>query len=349
MQVSDDGGKTFRRIPEEGHKHSDNHSLAFRASDPDYLLVGTRRRPLRELRPGQELALHRQPARDAVLQGGGRRRRAVLQRLRGHAGQQHAGRPVADRQRARHPATPTGASRCSTGTATSPRPSRAIPTSCTPSGRRVSCTRVDRTTGEIVHIQPQPEPGDPPERFNWDAPILVSPHQPTRIYYASQRVWRSDDRGDSWRAVSGDLTRDQDRHARCRSWGRQWSWDNAVGRAGDVHLQHDHLAGRVADAGGSALRRHRRRAHPGLGERRRELAHGSRWARCRACPTPPSSTTSRPTCTTRTPSTWRWTTTSTATSTPYLLKSTDRGAELEIDSPGTCPIGTSCGAWCRTT
>ena len=65
---------------------------------------------------------------------------------------------------------------------------------------------LDRTTGEIVHIQPQPEPGDPPERFNWDAPILVSPHSPTRLYYASQRVWRSDDRGDSCREVSGDLT-----------------------------------------------------------------------------------------------------------------------------------------------
>ena len=40
MQVSDDGGKTFRRM-EEKDKHSDNHSLAFRKDDPDYLLVGT--------------------------------------------------------------------------------------------------------------------------------------------------------------------------------------------------------------------------------------------------------------------------------------------------------------------
>ncbi len=40
MQVSDDGGKTFRRV-EEKDKHSDNHAIAFRADDPDYLLVGT--------------------------------------------------------------------------------------------------------------------------------------------------------------------------------------------------------------------------------------------------------------------------------------------------------------------
>ncbi len=85
--------------------------------------------------------------------------------------------------------------------------------------------RVDRTTGERVYIQPQPEAGDPPDRYNWDAPILVSPHSPKRLYYASQRVWRSDDRGDSWRPVSGDLTRNQDRMT-LPLMGRQWSWDS---------------------------------------------------------------------------------------------------------------------------
>ncbi|MBD3853003.1 MAG: glycosyl hydrolase, partial [Acidobacteria bacterium] len=88
--------------------------------------------------------------------------------------------------------------------------------------------RTDRTTGGIVYIQPQPEPGDPPERFNWDAPILVSPHSPTRLYYASQRVWRSDDRGDSWTPKSTDLTKNQDRML-MPVMGRQWSstapWD----------------------------------------------------------------------------------------------------------------------------
>ncbi|MCP5029027.1 MAG: glycosyl hydrolase, partial [Actinomycetia bacterium] len=40
IQVSGDGGKTFTRMKEES-KHSDNHAMAFRADDPDYLLVGT--------------------------------------------------------------------------------------------------------------------------------------------------------------------------------------------------------------------------------------------------------------------------------------------------------------------
>jgi len=86
-------------------------------------------------------------------------------------------------------------------------------------------TRFDRATGESVYIQPQPGRGEPPERFNWDSPILVSPFDSKRLYFASQRVWRSDDRGDSWRPVSGDLTRDINRLTQ-PLMGRQWSFDS---------------------------------------------------------------------------------------------------------------------------
>ena len=85
--------------------------------------------------------------------------------------------------------------------------------------------RIDRITGEQVYIQPQPREGEPFERFNWDAPLEVSFHSPTRIYHASYRVWRSDDRGDSWTAISGDLTRSQERLA-LPIMGRVQSWDN---------------------------------------------------------------------------------------------------------------------------
>ncbi|MEM7357112.1 MAG: glycosyl hydrolase, partial [Acidobacteriota bacterium] len=87
-------------------------------------------------------------------------------------------------------------------------------------------SRVDMTTGEIIDIQPQAGPGEGPERYNWDAPILVSPHQATRIYFASHRVWRSDNRGDSWTAISGDLTRNQERLT-LPIMGQTQSWDNA--------------------------------------------------------------------------------------------------------------------------
>ena len=87
-------------------------------------------------------------------------------------------------------------------------------------------TRYDRKTGESVYIRPQAAAGEEEERFNWDSPILISPHDPARLYFASKRVWRSDDRGDSWRAISGDLTRNQDR-TKTPLMGRSWSFDSA--------------------------------------------------------------------------------------------------------------------------
>ncbi|MBC2837813.1 glycosyl hydrolase [Robiginitalea sp. SC105] len=72
--------------------------------------------------------------------------------------------------------------------------------------------RLDRATEETLFIQPEPAPGEAPERYNWDSPILISPHDPKTIYYGSQRVWRSNDRGDSWTPVSGDLTTNRVRY-----------------------------------------------------------------------------------------------------------------------------------------
>ena len=57
-----------------------------------------------------------------------------------------------------------------------------------------------------MDIQPQPSLGDPAERFNWDAPIVISPHANKTLYFGSQRVWKSVNRGDSWTPIRGDLT-----------------------------------------------------------------------------------------------------------------------------------------------
>ena len=70
--------------------------------------------------------------------------------------------------------------------------------------------RYDRSSGEYVDIQPQEEPGEEAHRWNWDSPVLISPHSPTRLYFACQRLYRSDDRGSSWKAISPDLSRDID-------------------------------------------------------------------------------------------------------------------------------------------
>lgn len=88
--------------------------------------------------------------------------------------------------------------------------------------------RFDRKTGERVDIKPQEEADGPPLRWNWDAGLLLSPHSSERLYFGAQILFRSDDRGQSWRAVSDDLTRNIDRN-RLRVMGRIWSVD-AVGK-----------------------------------------------------------------------------------------------------------------------
>jgi photosystem II stability/assembly factor-like uncharacterized protein len=49
------------------------------------------------------------------------------------------------------------------------------------------------------------------DRYNWDAPFIMSPHSPSRMYFGTQFLYRSDDRGDNWRRISPDLSRDLDR------------------------------------------------------------------------------------------------------------------------------------------
>ncbi len=87
--------------------------------------------------------------------------------------------------------------------------------------------RYDRRTGESIDIQPQPAPGEPASRWNWDTAFAISPHSPTRLYIASQRVYRSEDRGDTWTPISPDLTRQIDRN-RLEVMGRVWGVDTVA-------------------------------------------------------------------------------------------------------------------------
>ncbi len=67
--------------------------------------------------------------------------------------------------------------------------------------------RLDRRTGERVSIKPVEGKGEPALRFNWETPYIISPHNHERLYFGANRLFRSDDRGNSWKAISGDLTR----------------------------------------------------------------------------------------------------------------------------------------------
>ena len=218
---TDDGGRNFTQLPHE-FKHSDNHAMAFDPNDPDYLLVGcdggiyeswdhgatwkfVANLPVTQF---YKVAVDvDEPfyniyggTQDNNTQGGPSRTWNVH-------GIRNSDWFITLFGDGHQPATD---------------PSN--PDIVYSEWQQGNLVRYDRKTGEIVYIQPQGEPGDPPERFNWDAPILVSPHDPARLYFASQRVWRSDDRGDSWRPVSEDLSRGQ-RRLEMPMMGRTWSID----------------------------------------------------------------------------------------------------------------------------
>ncbi|MEM9838766.1 MAG: glycosyl hydrolase [Pseudomonadota bacterium] len=84
--------------------------------------------------------------------------------------------------------------------------------------------RYDRRTQERVFIVPMAPPGEDQYKFNWNTPLLISPHDSKTILYAAEKVFRSKDRGDSWEVISPDLTRQLDRNA-LEVMGRVWGVD----------------------------------------------------------------------------------------------------------------------------
>jgi hypothetical protein len=67
--------------------------------------------------------------------------------------------------------------------------------------------RYDVATGRSKGIAPDPETGDKSFRFNWSAPILISPHDSKTVYFGGNFLFKSTDRGDSWVKLGGDHTR----------------------------------------------------------------------------------------------------------------------------------------------
>ncbi len=224
LLMSEDGGKTFKSV-EKDHKHVDNHVVVFRPNNPDYIMAGTdgglyesfdlgdNWRHMSNLPITQFYKLAVDAAapfynvyggtQDNNTQGG-------PSRTDESGGITNADWKVVLGGDGHQPATEPG-----------------NPGVLYAQSQQGYFSRVDVLTGERVSIQPQPAEGEGFERFNWDAPILVSPHNPTQIYVASHRLWRSDDRGNTWKTLSGDLTRNEERFE-MPIMGRVQSFNNPI-------------------------------------------------------------------------------------------------------------------------
>ncbi len=84
--------------------------------------------------------------------------------------------------------------------------------------------RYDRKSKEAVSIRPEPKKGELTYKWNWNTPLIISPHSHTRIYCAANKVFRSDDRGNTWKEISGDITAQIDRNS-FKVMGKYWSID----------------------------------------------------------------------------------------------------------------------------
>jgi len=84
--------------------------------------------------------------------------------------------------------------------------------------------RYDRKSGEYLSIRPIEKEGEAAYRWNWDAPLVISHYDNKRLYFAANKVFRSDDRGESWKVISGDLSRQVDRN-KLKVMDKVWSVD----------------------------------------------------------------------------------------------------------------------------
>lgn len=87
--------------------------------------------------------------------------------------------------------------------------------------------RYDKKSGEKISIKPRERKGEETYKWNWDAPVIISPHSNTRLYVAANKVFRSDDRGQSWQVISDDLSTKVDRNS-FKMMGKYWPADAVV-------------------------------------------------------------------------------------------------------------------------
>ena len=219
--VTEDGGETFERIP-ENKKHVDSHDVLFDPDDPDYIMISCdggiyesfdRMKTWRFIDNLPIIQLYRV---------GIDNQKPFYNVYGGTQDNDSFGGPSRTKNRSGIRNSDwfvtTG------GDGFQVRVDPTDPNILYTMSQYAGIMRYDKSNGEKIGIQPQPAEGEAALRWNWDAPLVISPHNSDRLYFAANFLFQSDDKGDSWKKISPDLTRNEDRN-KMKVMGKVWSVD----------------------------------------------------------------------------------------------------------------------------
>ena len=219
--VTEDGGKTFERIP-ENKKHVDSHDILFDPNDPDYIMISCdggiyesfdRMNTWRFIDNLPIIQLYRV---------GIDNQKPFYNVYGGTQDNDSFGGPSRTKNRSGIRNSDWFVTTGGDGFQVRVDPKN--PNVLYTMSQYAGIMRYDKSNGEKIGIKPQPEEGEAALRWNWDAPLIISPHNSDRLYFAANFLYQSDDRGDSWKKISPDLTRNEDRN-KMKVMGKVWSVD----------------------------------------------------------------------------------------------------------------------------